>query len=98
MDAQRLREIDDELDLNADYAESNSEAKAGKFASALKRKMVLVAESASRGSQSETMRFDMETMEKLLEKAEKFLMNRRGRANAGFRRRGFIREPERSSP
>lgn len=98
MDSERLREIDDELDATADYAEANSQDKAGRFASALKRKMVLIAEQASRGSQSETYRYDMETFEKLLAKAEKFLQRKRAQQHAGMRLRGFNRTPERADP
>lgn len=97
MDPQRLREINEAIDLNADYAESNDHVKAGKYVSALRRKLSLIAEFASRGSQGEAVRHDMETLEKMLTSAEKFLLSRRGRANAGFRLRGFTRMRERAA-
>lgn len=98
IDASRLRDIKKAMDDNADYAESDSEIKAARFVTALRRYIVAIPAMASRGSQGEEMRYDLETLKAMLADAEKFLFRKRTRAHAGFRLRGTTRMPLRSDP
>ena len=97
-EARHLHDVRKSLRDNADYAEADDQVKAGKFATALKQYILAIPQMASRGSQGEETRFDIQTLKEMLKEAETFLAKKRSISKAGFRLRGMTRMPLRSDP
>ena len=93
----RFQDVETAIFENGDYREKDDVTRAGKYITAVTRRIDMIPSEASRGSQGESVRFDLPTLELMLKRAEEFLNHGRSRAKAGFRLRGMTRMPLRDA-